>query len=351
MWSINKYNEIRMTKGDTPFVHVTIYVEIPDGEYQEYIPAEEDQVIFAVGGKGGTIFSKEIPHDTMTLFIAEEDTGSMEEGEYSYEISLNSGAFHCTFVPSTRFILTTEIYSVRGPVEEMNPEEDVARITGVVPAHKIISANVSLPGIMVDPTLTRSGQAADAKKTGQELAKKYTLPEGGIPEEDLSDEVKEKLGVDEEARDDVASIKEDLLTLDSTKVGYSEVVNNQLLMYSDDTKSHLLATLDLPSGGNVKINGVETTDNNVPIANANYLGAVKTSDQISSSASTGVLAINDVTDYGLQNRSGARAITVRTLDKSVTAVLTDGKAPALTEAQQESAQSWLGIRSVEGVDF
>ena len=210
MWNINKYNEIRMTKGDTPFVHVTIYVEMPDGSYQEYIPAEEDQVIFAVGGKDGIIFSKDIPHDTMTLFIEERDTGSVEEGEYSYEISLNSGAFHCTFVPSTRFILTTEIYNTRGPAEALDSEEDVARITGVVPAHKIIPANVSLPGIMIDPTLTRSGQAADAKKTGQELAKKYSKPAAGIPESDLSQEVTEKLGVDQEARNDVTSIKEDL---------------------------------------------------------------------------------------------------------------------------------------------
>lgn len=46
---------------------------------------------------------------------------------------------------------------------------------------------------------------------------------------------------------DVATTKEGLLTQQNTKVGYSEVVNGQLLMYSDDTKERLLATLDLPT--------------------------------------------------------------------------------------------------------
>lgn len=67
----------------------------------------------------------------------------------------------------------------------------------------------------------------------------------------------------------------------AAKVGYSEVVGNQLLMYADDTKEKLLATLELPNSvGDVKINGESiVTDGivKIPIANRdNVFGVVKT---------------------------------------------------------------------------
>lgn len=75
---------------------------------------------------------------------------------------------------------------------------------------------------------------------------------------------------DTEIKGDVKLLKEGLATQQNTKVGYSEVVDGQLLMYSDDTKEHLLATLDLPSGGNVndvQIDGTSILDEN---KNANF---------------------------------------------------------------------------------
>lgn len=48
------------------------------------------------------------------------------------------------------------------------------------------------------------------------------------------------------------------------KVGYSEIVNGYLMMYSDDTKEHLLAELELPSGGgnvdDIQVDGESIVD-------------------------------------------------------------------------------------------
>lgn len=59
---------------------------------------------------------------------------------------------------------------------------------------------------------------------------------------------------------DDTKIKEEI----AAKVGYSEVVDNQLLMYADDTKEKLLATMELPSGvEDVQINGTSIVENGI----------------------------------------------------------------------------------------
>lgn len=64
----------------------------------------------------------------------------------------------------------------------------------------------------------------------------------------------------------------------AAKVGYSEVVDNKLLMYADDTKEKLLATLDLPSGvEDVQIDGTSIVENGIaeiPSANKGVEGIV-----------------------------------------------------------------------------
>lgn len=69
----------------------------------------------------------------------------------------------------------------------------------------------------LDNTLSIPGKGADAKAVGDEL--------NAISE-------------------DYNELHNFSNSLNNTKVGYSEVVNGQLLMYSDSTKEHLLATLD-----------------------------------------------------------------------------------------------------------
>lgn len=145
MWSVNKYNEIRMTRGDTPAVGVVVTIETEEGK-QQYVPVEGDHIIFAMANEEGTVLVKEIPHDTMLLTFYESDTGDLEEGEYQYEISLNSGDYHCTFIPSTRLILTREYYTERTHAE--NPEIPLTdRIEGTIPSFIRVDGTLSQPGI------------------------------------------------------------------------------------------------------------------------------------------------------------------------------------------------------------
>lgn len=141
MWNINKYNEIRMTKGDTPAIKVLIMIQTEWNHTQPYIPVDGDKIIFAVAGSSGIVLKKEIPHDTMLLVFSEEDTGDLPEGEYTYEISINSGRYHCTFIPSTRFILMHEIYV------EREEQESSDHIEIYIPASGNIIGELSQPGI------------------------------------------------------------------------------------------------------------------------------------------------------------------------------------------------------------
>lgn len=165
---------------------------------------------------------------------------------------------------------------------------------------------------------------------------------------------------DTKIKEDISETNTHLSALSENKVGYSEVVYGQLLMYADETKEHLLATLDLPSGGgisDVKIgedsivtDGVAkipratySKPNGIPTFNNAYGITINKNDNVTTNP-----ASND--DINTRNY-GPKPITVSNMDYAVTAVLTDGKAPALTEEQQASAQAWLGILSSEGVLF
>lgn len=65
-------------------------------------------------------------------------------------------------------------------------------------------------------------------------------------------------------KEEIDKINETFKKEIAAKVGYSEVVDNQLLMYADDTKEKLLATMELPSGvEDVQINGTSIVENGI----------------------------------------------------------------------------------------
>jgi len=109
------------------------------------------------------------------------------------------------------------------------------------------------------------------------------------------------------------------------------------------------------SATDVQINGVSITEDgvaNIPVASTTQLGAVKMGG-----ASNGIglgssnqLYVASATDAEIGNRgSNYKPIVPKNLDSAVTAVLTDGKAPALSDAQKAAAQSWLGIDTILGL--
>lgn len=110
------------------------------------------------------------------------------------------------------------------------------------------------------------------------------------------------------------------------------------------------------SATDVQINGTSITQNgvaNIPVATANDYGVVKTSATYGMFiGSDGILKNSNATESEISSRNGSyKGISPSTLNYAVTAVLTDGKAPALSDAQKQAAQSWLGILSSEGVTF
>lgn len=116
MWEIDKDTmTIICTAGDTPFLRVKCNIPDENGNLIEYIPEDEDIFIFAVKKTKydkKPLFYREIPKDTMTLMLQEEDTKGLELGKYIYEVSLNKpeSGYHCTFIDNKFLVITTEIY-------------------------------------------------------------------------------------------------------------------------------------------------------------------------------------------------------------------------------------------------
>lgn len=139
----------------------------------------------------------------------------------------------------------------------------------------------------------------------------------------------------------------------AAKVGYSEVVGNQLLMYADDTKEKLLATLELPSGvEDVQIDGTSIVENGIaeiPKADANTrnLGLIRVNVGNGFDASSdGTLRIIECTDDSLKKRY-ARIVTGNVIDYAVKSAMCDGKGAAWTAEEQAMAKSRIGIDKLD----
>lgn len=121
--------EIVMTKGDTAIFKIGMKVKNAiTGELEDYIPQDEDVIIFAVKKRKNDaepLFSFQVPKDTMIVKFEEAHTKNLARGTYIWEISCNryfgtyddegiyvssSQDYHDTFLPEQSLVLTTEVY-------------------------------------------------------------------------------------------------------------------------------------------------------------------------------------------------------------------------------------------------
>lgn len=119
---------------------------------------------------------------------------------------------------------------------------------------------------------------------------------------------------------DAAELKEALKQLDDRKVGYSEVVNGQLLMYSDSTKSKLLATLDLPKEEQL----------------------IKSVSSDSFFMQGSELRLYTAEQANITNRVTRRPIAPTNLNSAVKATLTDSNKMVLTDTEKAAACQTIG---------
>ena len=137
----------------------------------------------------------------------------------------------------------------------------------------------------------------------------------------------------------------------AAKVGYSEVVGNKLLMYADDTKEKLLATLELPteSVSDIQINGSTIVGNNkiaeIPIASQGkpgVLGIPGGTYGLDKDSNNNIRLIG-LTNGEVDKRFYAKPLTGNVLDYAVKAAMCDGKGATWTAEEQAAARERMGI--------
>lgn len=145
----------------------------------------------------------------------------------------------------------------------------------------------------------------------------------------------------------------------AAKVGYSEVVGNQLLMYADDTKEKLLATLELPSGvEDVKVKGTSIVENGIaeiPLCTTSKAPGLIAIDAYSNSGGlyranndTGLIRIAKASDNSLAKRENEFCPVVpRNLDYAVKSAMCDGKGVAWTAEEQTNARERMGALNTQ----
>lgn len=109
MSSSVKKNVIQVTRGDSFWATLSL----TDADGNEYVPAEEDLIRFAV--KSSTrdneriIIEKIIPNDTLELRISSEEN-DITPGEYFWDVEATlSNNFVCTVAGPCRYIVTEEV--------------------------------------------------------------------------------------------------------------------------------------------------------------------------------------------------------------------------------------------------
>lgn len=143
----------------------------------------------------------------------------------------------------------------------------------------------------------------------------------------------------------------------AAKVGYSEVVGNQLLMYADDTKKKLLATLELPSGvEDVRISGESIVENGIaemPMMGTGKSGLIQFKGGYGLQLIGNYLLVRGATETEITNRTGSRSpiLANSTLDYAVKAAMCDGKGAAWTAEEQASARERMGVISEDDFEL
>ena len=102
---------IRMTRGDT--LKVIVGIKNPDGS--DYTPIEGDSIRFAVKEyylQSTPVIVKEIPTDTMLLWLEPSDTKSLKmPREYVYDIELtHANGDVDTFIANAELNITEEVH-------------------------------------------------------------------------------------------------------------------------------------------------------------------------------------------------------------------------------------------------
>ena len=145
----------------------------------------------------------------------------------------------------------------------------------------------------------------------------------------------------------------------AVKIGYSEVVGNQLLMYADDTKEKLLATLELPSGvEDVKVKGTSIVKDGIakiPLCTTSKAPGLIAIDAYSNSGGlyranndTGLIRIAKASDNSLAKRENEFCPVVpRNLDYAVKCAMCDGKGDAWTAEEQTNARERMGALNTQ----
>lgn len=114
MYKVDKNNAITMVRGDTLILDIKFY----DRNRVPYEPKDGDKIRFALKKRYDDfepIFVRDIPIDTMQLWIYPEDTVGLPSGEYKgrykYDIELTTAdGFVDTVIPRADFIILEEVY-------------------------------------------------------------------------------------------------------------------------------------------------------------------------------------------------------------------------------------------------
>lgn len=114
---------------------------------------------------------------------------------------------------------------------------------------------------------------------------------------------------------DDTKIKEEI----AAKVGYSEVVDNQLLMYADDTKEKLLATMELPSGvEDTQINGTSIVENGIANIPAYWSNTANGIELLNTKTKKIQLRLVDPSKKDISNRQAGIYQAINTLNYDYT---------------------------------
>lgn len=143
-----------------------------------------------------------------------------------------------------------------------------------------------------------------------------------------------------------------LTNLENTKVGYSEVVNNQLLMYSDSTKAHLLATLDLPTS-DAPVKGIKISGNSlIPDSNGDVEIPINATLGVGYSNSSKGFTTQKASNSAIDARTGNYAVlTPSNVDYATMKALSDPKNHTWTAEQQAASCATLGAETKVGIEL
>ena len=102
--------KIKMTRGDTAVINVTAKYKASGDTYE---PQPGDSVTFAVkksANDSTPLLVKNIPIDTMQLWLNPEDTKTLRFGTYIYDIQLTyANGDVDTFIPNGQLEISTEV--------------------------------------------------------------------------------------------------------------------------------------------------------------------------------------------------------------------------------------------------